>query len=167
MKWIYRIFTLGILAAALIGPFFINKPDGEPIMSFPTTDNFNPAKLLSSDKPAASGTSSFSPSSATVYKWKDAQGQWHYGDQPPSDNPTVSTLQVDTNTNIIQSLKIEPEAPEEPELTASKPKQKLPERLTDGELSFENALNSLNDAKMVRDMMESRNDQLKALASEK
>lgn len=166
MKWIYRIFTLGILAAALIGPFFINKPDGEPIMSFPTTDNFNPAKLLSSDK-GAPAISTNSGSSATVYKWKDAQGQWHYGDQPPSDNPTVSTLQVDTNTNIIQSLKIEPEAPEEPEVPASKPKQKLPERLTDGELSFDNALNSLNDAKLVRDMMESRNDQLRAITGEK
>ena len=166
MKWIYRIFTLGILAAALIGPFFINKPDGEPIMNFPTTDNFNPAKLLSSDKPEATGTASFSPSSATVYKWKDAQGQWNYGDQPPSDNPTVSTLQVDTNTNIIQSLKIEPEVPEE-EITSVKAKQKLPERLSDGELSFENAVNALDDAKLVRDMMESRNDQLKAIVGDK
>jgi hypothetical protein len=166
MKWIYRFFTLGILAAALIGPFFINKPDGEPIMSFPTTDNLNPAKFLSSDKPATSG-SSFSPSSTTIYKWQDAQGQWHYGDAPPDNNPSVSTLQVDTNTNIIQSLKIEPDEPEQLEGVPAPAKQTLPERLTDGELSFDNALNAINDAKMVRDMMESRNDQLKALSGEK
>ena len=166
MKWIYRIFTLGILAAALIGPFFINKPDGEPIMSFPTTESLNPAKFLSSDKPTATGSPSFSSSSATVYKWQDAQGQWHYGDQPPSDNPSVSTLQVDTNTNIIQSLKMGPDEPDQLEAVPEQANQKLPERLTNGELSFDNALNAINDAKMVREMMESRNDQLKAINGE-
>ncbi len=168
MKWIYRFFTFAILAAALIGPFFINKPDGEPIMSFPTTDSLNPAKLLSGDDKTtpSSNTTSFG-SGTTVYKWQDAQGQWHYGDQPPENNPSVSTLQVDSNTNIIQSLKVEPEIEEEPEVVAVSPKQKLPERLTDGELTFENAMNAMQDAKLVREMMESRNEQLKAIAGDK
>lgn len=167
MKWIYRFFTLGILAAALIGPFFINKPDGEPIMSFPTTENLNPTTLFSGDKPASSAQTSFSPTSTTIFKWQDAQGQWHYGDDPPENNPSVSTLQVDTNTNIIQSLKIELEQPEILEGVPAQANQKLPERLTDGELSFDNALNAINDAKLVRDMMESRNDQLKAISGDK
>jgi hypothetical protein len=44
--------------------------------------------------------------------------------------------------------------------------QKLPDRLTSGELSMENAVNSINDALLVRDMMESRNEQLKAITGE-
>ena len=164
MKWYYRFFTVAILAAALIGPFFLEKPDGEPIMETPTAADFIPDKLM--PEGANSSVSNIpSLSNQTFYKWQDEQGQWHYGDQPPVNSNKVSTLQVDTNTNIIQSLKIEPEKTEETiEPTQQK---KLPDRLTDGELSFENATNALKDAKLVRDMMESRNDQLKAITGEK
>lgn len=164
MKWYYRFFTVAILAAALIGPFFLEKPDGKPIMEMPTAADFIPDKLMPAGDSGSIGSIS-SPANQTFYKWQDEQGQWHYGDQPPTGSTKVSTLQVDTNTNIIQSLKIEPEKTEETiEPTQQK---KLPERLTDGELSFENATNALKDAKLVRDMMESRNEQLKAITGEK
>ena len=166
MKWFYRFFTMGILAAAIIGPFFIKKPDGEPIMSFPTTEDLNPTNLLSSDKSSTSGGNAFNPTSTSIFKWQDEQGQWHYGDAPPENNPSVSSLQVDTNTNIIQSLKMGPDEPDQLEAVPEQANQKLPERLTNGELSFDNALNAINDAKMVREMMESRNDQLKAINGE-
>tara|TARA_R110001592_G_scaffold66617_1_gene204541 strand:+ start:18249 stop:18746 length:498 start_codon:yes stop_codon:yes gene_type:complete len=165
MKWYYRFFVVAILAAAIIGPFFIKKPDGKPIMEMPTAQDFIPDKLFSgsSDSSASKASSS---SSSSYYKWQDEKGQWHYGDQPPTNSSKVSTLQVDTNTNIIQSLKIEPEVEEkEVQQEASPPKQ-LPERLTSGELSLENAVNSVNDAIQVRDMMESRNEQLKAITGE-
>ena len=164
MKWYYRFFTVAILAAALIGPFFLEKPDGQPIMEMPTASDFIPDKLMS-DSGSSEGISSSSSSNQTFYKWQDEHGQWHYGDQAPTSSNKVSTLQVDTNTNIIQSLKIEPEETEESVQTTQQ--KKLPERLTSGELSFENASNALNDAKLVRDMMESRNSQLKAITGEK
>tara|TARA_R110002072_G_scaffold140765_9_gene285259 strand:- start:21679 stop:22182 length:504 start_codon:yes stop_codon:yes gene_type:complete len=167
MKWYYRFFTVAILAVALIGPFFVDKPDGEPMMEMPSARDFIPDQLIPEGDSGAS-ISSLSPSSnQTYYKWQDDQGQWHYSDQPPTSSNTVSTLQVDTNTNIIQSLKIEPEEPEESEESVQATQQeKLPERLTSGELSFENAANALNDAKLVRDMMESRNQQLKAITGD-
>lgn len=163
MKWYYRFFVVALLAAALIGPYFIKKPDGKPIMEMPTAKDFIPEKLFSGDSNSNTGSSSIS-GSPSYYKWQDEQGQWHYGDQPPMDSSKVSTLQVDTNTNIIQSLKIEPEIKED-EPQANQPK-KLPDRLTSGELSLENAVNSINDAILVRDMMESRNDQLKAITGD-
>lgn len=165
MKWYYRFFMVAILAAALIGPFFIKKPDGNPVMEMPTAADFIPDKLMPGDRTGENTNSAVSSSNQTYYKWQDEHGQWHYGDQAPATINKVSTLQVDTNTNIIQSLKIEPEETEE--ATQSAPKQeKLPERLTSGELSFENATNALNDALLVRDMMESRNQQLNAITGD-
>lgn len=164
MKWYYRFFAVAILAAALIGPFFIEKPDGNPVMEMPNVSDFIPDKLKSTGNSDNSVISSSPSSNQTFYKWQDEQGQWHYGDQPPTSSNKVSTLQVDTNTNIIQGLKIEPEKTEE---TIENPQQKkLPDRLTSGELSFENATNSLKDAMLVRDMMESRNAQLKAITGD-
>lgn len=163
MKWYYRFLVVAILAGALIGPYFIKKPDGNPIMKMPAVSDFIPDKLLpDGSSPSINNTSSSSGKS--YYKWQDDQGQWHYGDQPPTTPSKVSTLQVDTNTNIIQSLKIEPEAEEQAEQVNQQ--NKLPDRLTSGELSFENAVNALNDATLVRDMMESRNEQLKAIVGE-
>lgn len=163
MKWYYRFFVVAILAAALIGPYFIKKPDGKPIMDMPTASDFIPDRLLpGSSSPNNDNTPT--SSSQTYYKWQDDQGQWNYGDQPPSSPGKVSTLQVDSNTNIIQSLKIEPEIEEQPQ--EANQQKKLPERLTNGELSFDNAVNALNDATMVRDMMESRNEQLKAIVGD-
>jgi|TARA_R110001599_G_C12015699_1_gene638483 hypothetical protein len=165
MKWYYRFFVVAILAAALIGPYFIKKPDGSPIMDMPTASDFIPDNLLPGGSSTDSSTNNTPPSSSqTYYKWQDDQGQWHYGDQPPTSPSKVSTLQVDPNTNIIQSLKIEPEIKEQPQ--QANQQEKLPDRLTDGELSFDNAVNALNDATLVRDMMESRNDQLKAIVGD-
>ena len=164
MKWYYRFFTVAILAVALIGPFFIDKPDGEPMMKMPTAKDFIPDQLIPDGGSDAIISNSPLPSNQTYYKWQDEQGQWHYGDQPPTSSNTVSTLQVDTNTNIIQSLKIEPEETEDSFQTSQQ--EKLPDRLTNGELSFENAANALKDATLVRDMMESRNDQLKAIVGD-
>jgi sporulation protein YlmC with PRC-barrel domain len=73
-------------------------------------------------------------------------------------------LQVDTNTNIIQSLKVEPESKEE--ISQTSQQKKLPDRLSQGDLSMDNAVNALNDAILVRDMMESRNEQLKAITGD-
>ena len=163
MKWYYRFIVVAILAAAIVGPYFIKKPDGKPIMELPTASDFMPDKLLTNT--ASSGDNNTASSyGQTYYKWQDDQGQWHYGDQPPTSSGKVSTLQVNPNTNIIQSLKIEPEIEEQPQ--QANQQQTLPSRLSNGEISFDNAVNVLNDATLVRDMMESRNEQLKALVGE-
>jgi len=168
MKWIYRLFTFGMLATVLIVPFFLDTKNGTPMLKTPTMDDFIPDKLIPDSlipgKQTAPESAQSTPSGQTFFKWQDQQGNWHYGDQPPP-GVNVSTLQVDTNTNIIQSIKIEPEE-EEVSSVSQASQKKLPERLTSGELTLDNALNIMDDAKSVRDMMESRNDQLKAITGE-
>ena len=167
MKWISRFFTLGMLGAALVVPFLLKMPNGKPIMEVPSVSDFIPDKIipdsLMSSNDAGSSIPKANKSEQTFYKWKDEQGVWHYGDQPPP-NAQVSTLQVDTNANIIQSFKIEPEEEEVPEQQAIQ--NKLPERLGNGEMTMDNAMNIMDDAKAVRDMMEARNAQLKAISGE-
>ena len=42
----------------------------------------------------------------------------------------------------------------------------MSESLSDGKLTIDDAMNVMNDAKAVRDMMESRNEALKAITGE-
>jgi len=167
MKWIYRLFTLGILSAAIIGPFFLKTQNGQPVIEMPSVDDFIPDQIIPDSLMPGSGQPSdaaaTSSTGKTFYKWQDEHGNWHYGDQPPVGGPKVSTLQVDTNANIIQSFKIEPE--EEDESLPNQPAQaKLPERLGSGELTLDSAVNIMDDAKAVAEMMNSRNEQLKTLS---
>ncbi len=167
MKLISRFITLSILAAAIILPFFLKFDNGRPQLAMPTSDDFIPDKILpdsltgkNSQAPAPTSTSG---SKQTFFKWQDADGVWHYGDRPPAGSNQVSTLQVNTNTNIIQSLKLEPE---EEAQAASASQPKMSETLADGQLTAEDAFNAMSDAKAVRDMMESRNETLKAITGE-
>ena len=65
MKWYYRFFVVAILAAALIGPYFIKKPDGKPVMEMPTAKDFIPDALFSRN--SDSNTSSPSASAGQSY----------------------------------------------------------------------------------------------------
>ena len=159
MKLITRFFTFSLLAAAIILPFFLKTENGRPTLVMPTSDDFIPDSLTGKQSAETAPASS----SQTFFKWKDAEGNWHYGDRPPAGSDNVSTLQVDTNTNIIQSLKIESEE-EATSLNANQPQ--MSESLSDGKLTIDDAMNVMNDAKAVRDMMESLNEALKAITGE-
>lgn len=41
----------------------------------------------------------------TVYRWRDAGGQLHYGQQPPADAQQVKALHLDPNTNVIAAFR--------------------------------------------------------------
>jgi len=170
MKWIYRLFTISMLSAVIIGPFFFKTENGKPIVSMPTVDDFIPDKIIpdslmpggnNTNKNASRATTS---NEQTYFKWKDEKGAWHYGDQPPPGSQNVSTLQVDTNVNIIQSVKIEPKTKAQP--LQQKKEAIVPERLKNGGLSLENAMNVMDDARAVSDIMNARNEQLKAMTGE-
>jgi len=162
MKWIYRIFTLILLGGALSVPFFMKNKQGEPMMSLPTLNDLSPGNIASK----APGISN----DRTVFKWKDEQGVWHYGDQPPANNTQFSTLVVNDQTNIIQSTPIPKDEPVPP-ATAMDPKDEkagyTPPKNEEDVLTLERALNIVDDAHAVRDMMEQRNSQLDALVGQK
>lgn len=50
------------------------------------------------------GTESTPSTRQTFYKWQDASGQWHFGEQAPEGVQAVA-INVDTAANIIQSVK--------------------------------------------------------------
>lgn len=156
MKWIYRLFTLAIILGALIVPFFIDNQQGEPMLSLPT------GKDLIPDLPSSQSTEALGLPVNKIYKWQDAEGQWHYGDTAPSQNLKVVEVQINTNTNIIQPLAVpEAQVTEQPENFSA---QMSP---SDGDfLSFERAKNVMRDAKLAAEAMEARNAQLRALTGE-
>ena len=162
MKWIYRIFTLVLLGGALSIPFFMKNKQGDPMMSLPTLNELSPGSIASK----APGLSS----DRTVFKWKDKQGVWHYGDHAPSNSTQFSTLTVNDQTNIVQSTPVPKEEPA-PSSTVLTSKDKkadyTPPKNSEDVLTLERALNIVDDAHAARDMMEQRNNQLDALIGQK
>lgn len=157
MKWIYRFLTIASLVAALAIPFFINNKDDKPMLSLPTASDLMPGK-----------TEAMLPGNTrTVFKWKDANGVWHFGDQPPASSTTkVETMSIATDANIIQSIK--PPAPEAPAEPA--PSKSQTPAMTDSNedmLSFERFKNVMNDAKGAAQLMEQRNAHLKEITGDK
>lgn len=157
MKWIFRFLTIASLVIAMGVPFFINNKDDKPMLSLPTASDLMPGK----------SETMLPGNNRTVYKWKDAEGVWHYGDEPPANAATaVEKMSIATNANIIQSVK--PPAPEAPAEPAPQAQPKTP-TMTDANedvLSFERLKNVMNDAKGAAQMMEQRNSQLKEINGE-
>jgi len=158
MKWIFRLTTVLLLIGALGIPFFIDNKNGEPMLSLPSTDG-----LLSSneDTPVAAA---ILPHTTKVFKWKDANGVWHYTDQAPSDKINVETVEIDSRTNVIQGL-YHTDKNEEPDSATSIAAKMTP---PDSDfLSMDRAMNVMKDAKLARKAMEQRNQQLQEIVGEK
>ncbi len=153
MKWLYRLMTFAILGIALGLPFFIDNKDGKPMLSLPSGDT-----ILNEGKKVLPPTA--------VYKWRDASNQWHYGDNPPPGARDLQPLQIDTNTNIVQSVKLPEENPGSTASTSSNKPGYTPPQSNKELLTVERALNLMNDARAVRDQMEARNSQLNQIVGE-
>ncbi len=154
MKWILRLLTLMSMIVVLTIPlwmdrFFLN-PQSQPA-STPETG------LLERLPSPARNT--------TVYKWQDDSGQWHYSDAPPTDARTHETLEVSSQTNIIQSTPV----PEEKNQTAAQDGKPKPEKDQAGDknqedlFSLDRIQNILQETREVRDLMESRNRELEEI----
>ncbi|MBF0612191.1 MAG: hypothetical protein HQL55_13805 [Magnetococcales bacterium] len=92
-------FMLFFLVMLLVAPFFINGPDGKPIM---TLEKFKQRFFASlpggGDIPAIPTTPGKPDPKQTVYKFKDAKGIWHFTNEtPPSDAREVSVVKGTVN----------------------------------------------------------------------
>lgn len=96
------IFIMLVLVAiAFAGPMLLKKPDGTPFIEFPSIELPSTEESWdSSNNFSASGTNQ------SFYKWQDEDGTWHYSDEAPTGK-TVETITVNTNTNLIQGLRVE------------------------------------------------------------
>jgi FtsZ-binding cell division protein ZapB len=43
----------------------------------------------------------------TLYRWRDAQGGLHYGDQPPEDARELRALRIDPEVNVVKAFQTE------------------------------------------------------------
>jgi hypothetical protein len=101
MKLIIKMCLL-LLVIALILPLWLKGPDGKPIMpvgewvSLPAEVAGSASELvekLGLSNVLPDGDSASEPTAAPsgqYYRWQDAEGQWHFSDQPPAQpEPTL------------------------------------------------------------------------------
>lgn len=121
MKYASYLFIMMMLVG-LASLFIIKRPDGKPYLSVDMifgkaqqeanalldkskrelNDAVNSAKgMMDGEAPSAS--------QATIYKWQDAKGNWHYSDRPNTRvnsqvhtlDPTKITIMAAENTDIL------------------------------------------------------------------
>ena len=140
---------LVLLSIAFAGPMLMKKPDGTPFL-------VSPFDLFSSDsKSAHSGQPSIS-SSLSFYKWQAEDGTWHYSDQPQAGQ-NIETVTVNTNTNLIQGLRMEKESEEESEEVKEEAKEETSSIPLPMTVPFEKVSQMLDDANNLQQVMDDRN----------
>ncbi|NND65012.1 MAG: DUF4124 domain-containing protein [Gammaproteobacteria bacterium] len=113
-----------IVIVALVAPFFIKGPSGEPLWSIDAvTAKFQLVKntVLYKSKKLVARDKEKNLEPISVYKYQDEQGNWHYSDEP-SGHPNEQSELVDPNRNVVPAYQpINPTGPDvaEPDNTQS------------------------------------------------
>lgn len=95
MKLFVKVLCFG-LVLALAGPFVMRGPDGQPL--------YTPAQAwrsLQSSMPALDVPDVMPSKPVAVYRWQDAEGQWHFSGQPPAEGTPFTVLEIDPKTNAV------------------------------------------------------------------
>lgn len=104
-------FMLLIVVIAMAGPFFLKGPDGRALWSIKETVEAAkalPGQALPNALPGLTPASD----AVQVYRWQDADGQWHYAGEPPAGIASES-LVIDRRTNAIGTAPAAPAPTEE------------------------------------------------------
>lgn len=99
---IRTLLLILVLAAAFL--FFYPMKNGKPLLSLDKlrTQNLPDISLPDVKLPTLRGDSA--SGQVTVYKWKDASGNWQFSNEPPPDGTPYQTTAVDPNANLIQGM---------------------------------------------------------------
>ncbi len=109
---------IGLLIIACIAPLFIKGPDGETIMTLDDWKIDLPESLGDLLPGAAPEVQNLAPSApATVYKWQDEDGQWHFSNTPP-ENGVAEEMELSGDINIMEAY-VPPEEPTGTETAAA------------------------------------------------
>jgi len=163
---LFAKFLIAALVIAVLLPFTVLKgKDGRPLMSFGDlkAPDITLPDLPDTDIGNIPGSSSQGREDI-VYKWKDAQGEWHFSSTPPPQGVEYTVKGYDPNTNLIQSVKPkieEPDPVKEPagETTVS---VQNPGDVINA-YSPDKIENLFNDAKNVQHLLEDRFKQQEAI----
>jgi len=105
-KIIRALLLLLVFAAAF--PFVYPMKDGKPLLSL---DRIKLPAMPDITLPDVSLPSTQEESAAVpviVYKWQDAEGSWHFSNEPPPPGVAYQTTELEPNANLIQGVKAAP-----------------------------------------------------------
>ncbi|MEM6818697.1 MAG: DUF4124 domain-containing protein [Pseudomonadota bacterium] len=159
MKLFVKLMAF-VVVLALAGPFFLKGPDGQPFWKLPTkTADFKALAGRAVPEPLKDTT-------VEVYKWQDANGQWHYGEAPP-DSGEFNLMEIDTSINAVD---VEPPvsfAQESPEAESPAGENVMPSPHISPLIPIpdpEATRQLLDDVKAIQELADERARQLEAIS---
>jgi len=163
MGLIVKFFSF-VLVLGVAGLFFINKPDGNPWLSMDDlTPNISSIKRSVSDaipdQLVGGSDGNFLDEKVSVYKWRDAEGNWQFSDTPPKN---INAQQILVGTDVNRDLAPLPPSPSTP---AEQPKNGKALLIKDSgfsptTISPDKVSKLVDDAKGVQGLMDDRQKQL-------
>lgn len=173
MKKAFYKFLLTLVILSLALPFILKQPNGQPLLSLAdisedisTLGNALKNTVLSSletvkdiDDSDNTGSEQKQPKTTTLYRWQDAQGQWHFSNKP---GETSQPFKITPNSSIQSPRQAQPVSNGEDTVVTAQSDQKSTEQNEDIPLplSTKQALKTLEDAKNIQKLMDNRTDQL-------
>lgn len=142
---IFIMITL--VAIAFAGPMLMTKPDGTPFMEAPWQSSDQ-----SSDNSSINTSQSF-------YKWQGEDGIWHYSDQPMAGQ-NIETVTVNTDTNLIQGLRIEKKDNNETEKKPEQAKADIPSIPLPMTVPMDKVSEMLENANNMQQLMDERKNKI-------
>ncbi|MGH1441543.1 MAG: DUF4124 domain-containing protein [Cellvibrionaceae bacterium] len=159
MGLIIKFFSF-LLVLGVAGLFFIKKPDGSAWLSL---DDFTPdtsaIKRSISDAMPDQVVGGSDGDKVSVYKWKDAEGNWQFSDKPPTG---IEAKQVLVGTDVNRDLAPLPPPTRTPSSDSSGGKALLikDSGFSPTTISPDKISTLVDDANGVQELMDNRQKQL-------
>jgi len=139
-----------LLVLGFAGLFVMKNPDGQPWLSAEdfvpeiSFSNIFPENLFASEADAGD-------SAVSVYRWRNAQGQWEFSDVPPEDRDVEKmTLSTNANRDLYTSAK------EKPAEAKSQQGPSVADRLSPTTVSPAKIATLVSDAEGVQKLLDDR-----------
>lgn len=176
MKLFLKLLII-VVIVAMAAPFFIKGSDGKPLISAGT---FLPEAALPESMKALLQTAPLNTDTTTphhnpnrntngengetkVYRWQDAEGQWHYSDRAGQQNAEQHTIRQSNQLPAYQPKQVETT---ESALTLNRnsaSEVKMPSSNLSGTLSLSDTEALMKQAQETQRILQERQAQIDAL----
>lgn len=146
MKKIF--FNLSFVLVVLVGWVIYDNWDKIAHVSVPSIDHIVPKNLISSNKEQTTITK--------IYKWKDADGNWHFTNEAPEGVTNAEVQTIRSNNNVIPSTLPSSASHAEQKPNANKNSNGLFSRLP----------NAINEARNLDHKIDERNKRMEKITSD-
>lgn len=172
MKLLLKLLIV-ILIAAVAAPMLIKGADGQPLMkpsqllpdALLTGLGFVPSRSVAPTVSLPARPESTHTPGTQVYRWQDAQGQWHYSDRPLDQKAEATLIR---QTNQIQAYSPKESSSQTSSVsTTAKPAVKLPEISASSSLSGADMEALMKQVQETQRLLQERQAQIDALTQSK